>query len=56
MHDLILEGADHLQSGAVAHVGEALPGVAAEGALKDSSVLGAVEERAPVLELAHPVG
>src|SRR6266496_3315774 len=52
----VLEGADHLQTGPVADVRQ--PGVAvpAEVALEDAAVGGAVEQRAPLLELQHPVG
>ncbi len=52
----LLKGADHLQAGAVADVGEARVAVAAEVALGDLAFLGAVEERAPTLEFPHPVG
>ena len=52
----LLQGADHLQAGAVADVGETGVLVAAEVALADQAVVGAVEERAPVLELHHPLG
>jgi hypothetical protein len=52
----LLQGADQLQAGAVTDVREAGVAVAAEVALADQPVGGAVEQRAPVLELAHPVG
>ena len=52
----LLQGADQLQAGAVADVGEAGVAVAAEVALADQPVRRAVEQRAPVLELADPVG
>ncbi len=52
---VILQRADHLQAGAVADVGQPRVGVAAEVALEDPAVLGAVEQRAPGLELAHAV-
>ena len=54
--DLLLQRADQLQAGAVADVGQAGVAVAAEVALEDAAVLGAVEERAPALELVDPVG
>ena len=54
--DLLLERADELQAGAVADVGQAGVAVAAEVALGDAPVLGAVEERAPALQLVDPVG
>ena len=53
---VVLERADHLEAGAVADVGEPRVAVAAEVALEDAPVLRAVEERAPVLELADAVG
>ena len=52
----MLEGADHLQAGAVADVGEPGVAVAAEVALADQPVRRPVEERAPVLELHDPLG
>ena len=52
----LLQGADHLQTGAVADVGQARVAVPAEVALADQPVLGAVEDRAPLLELDHPLG
>ena len=53
--DLLLQGADHLQAGAVADVGEPRVLVAAEVPLADLAVLGAVEQRAPGLQLPDPV-
>ncbi len=55
-HRPLLQGADHLQAGAVANVGQ--PGVAVptEVPLADKSVGRPVEERAPLLEFPHPVG
>ena len=53
---VILQRADHLQPGAVAHMGEARVLVAAEVALEDPLVVGAVEHRAPGLEFPDPVG
>ena len=52
---MILKRADHLQARPVAHVREARITVAAEVALQDPPVLGAVEERAPGLQLPDPV-
>ena len=56
VHGVVLEGADHLESGAVSDVRE--PGVAvpSEVPLEDAPVLGPVEQGAPLLELEHPVG
>ena len=53
--DLLLERADQFEAGAVAHVREARVAVATEVALEDLAVLGAVEERAPLLELPDAV-
>jgi len=55
VHAAVLERADHLEPGAIADVREALPGVAAERALQDAPVRRAVEQRAPLLELADAV-
>ena len=56
MHAAVLQSADHFEAGAVADMAEPLEGVAAEGALQDVAALGAIEERAPLFELAHAVG
>ena len=53
---VVLQGADHFEAGAVADVGEARIAVAAEVALEDAAVFGAVEERAPGFEFAHALG
>ena len=50
---VILQGADHLQAGAIADVGQARISMAAEVSLQNPAVLGAVEERAPGFEFAH---
>ena len=55
MDPVILERADHLEPGAIADVGEARIAMAAEIALEDPAVLGAVEHRAPGLELADAI-
>ena len=52
---MVLERANHLQSGAIADVREPRILVPAEVALEDAAVLGAIEQRAPRFELAHPV-
>ncbi len=54
--DPLLEGADQLQARTVADVGEPGVLVAAEVALADLAVLGAVEQRAPGLQLPDAVG
>ena len=53
---MLLERADHLEAGAIADVREARVLVAAEVALEDLAVGGAIEERAPLLELVDAVG
>ena len=55
-HRLLLQRADHLEAGPVADVGEAGVAVAAEVALEDAPVRGAVEQGAPLLELEDAVG
>ena len=52
---VVLERPDHLQAGAVADVGQAGIAMPAEVSLQDPPVLGPVEQRAPGLELAHPI-
>jgi hypothetical protein len=47
---------DHLETGPVADVGEPRVAMPAEVALQDQTVLGAIEERAPLLELQHAIG
>ena len=56
MDAVVLEGADHLQAGAVADVRQAGILVTAEVALQDAAVLGAVKHRAPGFEFAGTVG
>ena len=53
---VVLQGADHLETRAVAHVREPRILVPAEVALEDPAVGRAVEQGAPRLELAHPRG
>ncbi len=53
---VVLQRADQLEPGAVADVREARIAVAAEVALADQPVLRAIEDRAPLLELAHALG
>ena len=55
LHAAILQRANHLEAGAVADVAEALERVAAESALQNVAVFGAIEKRAPLLEFAHAV-
>jgi hypothetical protein len=56
MDAVILQRADHLEAGAVADVREPRILVAAEVALEDAAVGGAIEQRPPGFELADPVG
>ena len=52
---VVLQGPDHLQSGAVSHVRKPRVCVPAEIALQNSAVVGAVEQGSPRLQLAHRV-
>ena len=52
----LLQGADQLQAGTVADVCQPRVLVPAEVTLADLAVLGAVEQRAPGLQLPDPVG
>ncbi len=56
MDGVVLEGSDHLQACPVADVRQAGILVAAEVALHDAAVLGAVKHRAPGFEFAGAVG
>ena len=53
---VVLERPDHLEAGPVADVGQARIAMAAEVALEDASVLGAIEQGAPALQLEHALG
>ncbi len=53
---MLLEGANHLESGPVSHVREARVFVASEVALQNAPVGRAVEEGAPLFELLDAVG
>ncbi len=55
MDAVILEGADHLEAGAIADVGQAGIFVSAEIALEDAAVLSAIEHRTPGFQLTHAV-
>ena len=50
---VVLQGADHLQAGAIANVSQPRILMAAEVPLQNAPVLGAVEECAPCLQFAH---
>ena len=56
VHAVVLQGADHLQSGAIADVREARIFVTAKISLQNAAVFRAIEDRAPGLEFAHPSG
>src|SRR5207245_2343051 len=53
---VVLERPDDLEAGPIADVREARIAVASEIALADQTVLGAIENRPPFLQLAHAVG
>ena len=52
---VILQGPDHLKSGAVSDVRQARIPVSAEITLQDAAVFGAVEQGAPCLEFANTI-
>src|SRR5438552_3665317 len=52
----VLQSADHLQTGAVAHMTEPAKGVTAEGTLQYLSVLSTIKKSAPLFKLSHTVG
>ena len=54
LHRPVLQGPDHLEARAIADVGEPRVLMATEVPLENPAVGGAVEERAPCLELADP--
>ena len=56
MNAVVLQGADHFEAGAIADVGEPGIAMAAEIALEDAPVFGAVENRAPGFEFVDAVG
>ena len=53
---VILQRADQFEAGAVADVREAWIAMAAEIALKNSAVGGAIEDRAPCFQFTDTVG
>ena len=55
-HGAVLQGPDHLETGPVAHMGEAGVAMAAEVPLQDPAVGCAVEQCAPLLELEDAIG
>ena len=56
MDAVILKRPDHLEAGAISDVRQPRIAMAAEVALQNSAVFGAVEQRAPGLEFADTVG
>src|SRR5262249_48506065 len=56
MDAVVLQRADHLEPGSIADVGEPRVAMAAEVTLENATVLGAIEERAPTLQLEHALG
>ena len=56
MNAVILQGANHLQTGAISHVREARVPVAAKISLQNAPVLCPIEHRTPGLEFAHAIG
>ena len=55
MNAVVLERADHLEARTVADMGQPRILVAAEVALENATVLGAVKQRAPGFEFAHGI-
>src|SRR4051812_23512731 len=53
LHAAILQRTDHLQPGAIADVAEAFECMSTEGALQNSSISRAIEQCAPLFELAN---
>jgi hypothetical protein len=53
MDSMVLKGADHLQTGAVAHMREPRIPMAAEIPLQNSTIAGAIKKRAPGLQFTH---
>src|SRR5581483_5204867 len=56
MDAMVLERANHLQPGAVAHVRESRVAMSTKIPLQNAAVLGAVKQRAPSFEFAHAIG
>jgi len=53
---VILKGADHFQSGAVADVGEGRVAMPTEISLQDSAIASAIKDGAPRFQFAHALG
>src|ERR1700724_1276696 len=56
VNTVVLQGADHLQSSAIADMGEARIFMSAKISLQDAAVFCPIENRTPRFELAHAVG
>src|SRR5262249_57598717 len=56
MHTMVLQCADHLQSGAIADVSEPWITMSTEISLEDAPVFCAIKNGAPGFELAHSIG
>jgi hypothetical protein len=56
VHHVVLERADHLETGAVADMREPRVPMTAEVALEDEAILRPIEERTPFFELEHAIG
>jgi hypothetical protein len=56
MHAFVLQGANHLEAGAVAHMAQTAVGVATKRTLADFALGGAVKHGTPEFELANAVG
>ena len=56
VHAVVLERADHLEAGAIAHMGEPRIAMAAEVPLQNPAVGGPIEHGTPRFELADAIG
>jgi hypothetical protein len=56
MNAMILKGPDHLETGAIAHMGQPGIFVPAEIALQNAAILGAIEEGSPSFQLTNAIG
>ncbi len=56
MHAVVLQRPDHLETGAIADVGETRIFMATEISLQNAPVFGAIEDRAPSFQFTHAVG
>src|SRR6202040_1361278 len=56
MDAVVLQGADHFEAGAIAHMRESRIFMSAEVSLQNTAVLRPIEDRAPGFQLAHAIG